>query len=121
MLHLAGVQSFCDGTAGVWGVIGWFVVILKIIIPLILIVMGMIDLGKAVISSKEDAINKAVTTLIKRFIAAVVVFFVPSIVSALFSATTSVDLTSNNVNKCVQCVVNVAGQPEGYCRSKTDL
>ena len=120
MLNLVGVGDFCAGTAGIWGVIGWIIVIIKIVIPLILIVLGMIDLGKAVISSDEKAINKAVTTLIKRFIAAVVVFFVPSIVSALFAATTSIDLTSKDANLCVQCVTNVNGMGNA-CRSNVGV
>ena len=35
-------------------------------------------------SSDEKAISKAVSQLVRRFISAVIVFFIPTIVSALF-------------------------------------
>jgi len=42
--------------------------LIQIGIPIILIVFAVIDLGKAVISSKEDDMKKAQSILIKRFI-----------------------------------------------------
>lgn len=99
------IGGFCTDTANIWHLVGLFVYIIKIVIPLILIVLGMVDLGKAVVSSDEKAINKAVGTLIKRFIAAVVVFFVPTIVSAVFGV---IGVISNSAkadyNVCVDCV-----------------
>ena len=50
-------------------------------IPIVLILFGTIDLGKAVIASKEDEMKKAQQTLIKRVIYAVVIFFLFTIVS----------------------------------------
>lgn len=59
--------------------------IIQIGIPIILVVMGTLDLGKAVIASKEDEIKNAQKMLIKRCIYAVMVFFVVTIVSLVFS------------------------------------
>ena len=106
---LIGAANFCEQTANIWQILGYVVTVIKIIIPLILIVLGMIDLGKAVISSDDKAISKSVSTLIKRFIAAVIMFFIPTIVSALFSALTIGDVTSDDANICLQCVTNVNG------------
>ena len=50
-------------------------------IPIALILFGMIDLGKAVIAGKEDEMKKAQGTLIKRFIYAVLIFFVFTLVT----------------------------------------
>ena len=58
--------------------------LIQIGIPIILILLGMIDLGKAVIASKEDEIKKAQGMLIKRIIYAVAVFFVVTIVMLVF-------------------------------------
>ncbi|MBQ8234483.1 MAG: hypothetical protein IJZ36_02725 [Bacilli bacterium] len=55
-------------------------------VPLLLILFGMLDLGKAVIAQKEDDIKKGQQTFIKRLIAAVVVFFIFSIVLVLVGA-----------------------------------
>jgi large-conductance mechanosensitive channel len=48
--------------------------LIQIIIPILLIIWGTIDLGKAVVASNEDNIKKAQSMLIKRIIAAVIVF-----------------------------------------------
>ena len=50
--------------------------IIQIGIPIILIIMGSIDLGKAVMSSDDKEIKGATSKLIKRVIMAVAIFFV---------------------------------------------
>jgi len=50
-------------------------------IPIILIVLGSIDLGKAVMSSDEKEMKGATGKLMKRVIAAVVIFFIPWLVN----------------------------------------
>lgn len=71
--------------------------IIQIGIPIILIVMGTIDLGKAVLSSDDKEIKGATSKLIKRAIAAIAVFFVATIVSllmGLFASTDDDDITA---------------------------
>ncbi|MDD2470182.1 MAG: hypothetical protein PHI22_04570, partial [Bacilli bacterium] len=53
--------------------------IIQILIPIGLIVLGTIDLGKAVIASKEEEIKKNQMVLLKRAIAAVLVFLVATL------------------------------------------
>lgn len=79
--------------------------LIQIGIPIILILLGTIDLGKAVIASKEDEIKAAQKLLIKRLIYAVAVFFIVTIVTLVFSLFTSTgdeDLTGV-ANSWVQC------------------
>ena len=57
--------------------------IIQIGIPILLILMGTIDLGKAVLSSDDKEIKGATSKLVKRAIAAIAVFFVATIVSLL--------------------------------------
>jgi hypothetical protein len=59
------------------------IVIMKIAIPVILIILGMLDFGKGVIASKEDEIKKGQQIFIKRLISAFLVFFVVTIVQTL--------------------------------------
>ena len=65
--------------------------IIQIGIPIILIVMGTIDLGKAVLSSDDKEIKASTTRLVKRAIAAVAVFFVTTIVTLVMGLFTSSD------------------------------
>lgn len=54
-------------------------------VPIILILYGMIDFAKMVVASKEDEIKSAQKLLLKRFIYAVCVFFVVTIVTLVFN------------------------------------
>ena len=54
-------------------------------VPLILIIVGMFDMGKAITQQKEDEIKKAQTLLVKKAIAAGLVFLMFSLVSLVFS------------------------------------
>lgn len=55
--------------------------LIQIGVPLLLILFGMIDLGKAVMAGKEDEMKKYQGALIKRFIYAAAVFLVVPLVS----------------------------------------
>ena len=59
--------------------------LVQIGIPILLIVFGTIDLGKAVISSEEKEVKAAQNRLIKRFIYAALVFFVVTFVSVVMN------------------------------------
>ena len=103
-------EAFCVKSAPVWQLVGKILMVFKIVIPILLIVFGMIDLGKAVIASKDDAVEKATQTLIKRLIAGIVIFFIPFIVGAIFSLIDSFkDLNDDSeykYNVCNKCVVS---------------
>ena len=100
--------GFCAETANIWKVLGYVVMIIKIVIPLILIILGMVDLGEAVVSNDDKAINNAVSKLLRRFIAAIVIFFIPTIVSALFNALNiRSEADKADYNVCVQCITSV--------------
>ncbi len=61
-----------------------FIPLIQLGIPIILIILGMLDLGKAVVASKEDEIKSAQKLLIKRAIYAIAIFFVVLIVQVVF-------------------------------------
>jgi len=57
-------------------------------IPILLLLFGAIDLGKAVIASKEDEQKKAQSMLLKRAVYAILVFFLFTIVSLVMGLVT---------------------------------
>ena len=59
--------------------------IVCVAVPIIMILMGTIDLFKAVTAGKDDDIKKKQKALITRIIAGVLVFLVPTIVSVLMN------------------------------------
>ena len=56
---------------------------IRVIVPILIIVLGMLDFSKAVFAGKEDNMRKAQSTFIKRLIAGVLVFFVPVLVDVI--------------------------------------
>ena len=59
--------------------------IVQIFIPILLIVFGTVDLGKAVISSDEKEVKQAQSRLIKRCIYAVAIFLVVTLVTVIMN------------------------------------
>lgn len=57
--------------------------IVRIIVPILIILLGTIDFAKAVIAGKEDNMRKAQTDFIKRIIAGIAVFLVPTLVNVI--------------------------------------
>ncbi len=102
-------HSLCnnDGIRHAVKIIGYVISICKWVVPLIIIVLGMIDFSKAVISSDEKAISKATSSLIKRFIAGVVVVLVPTIVMAILNAIKVTNgLENTEFGECTTCLFN---------------
>ena len=71
--------------------IGYYAInIIKIVVPLLIIIFGVIDFAKAVIASDDDAIKKSAKGFAIRLIAGVVIFFIPTIINFV------VNLVPNN-------------------------
>ena len=102
-----GVGGFCYESATIWQFVGTLLLVFKIVIPIILIVLGAVDLGKAVISDDEKAINKQVKIFARRIIAAVAIFFIPYIISAIFSLIQTFNEDAKaDYEYCKACVVH---------------
>ena len=84
-LFLIGAVDACGGLLPLVKVIVALIKIFMIIIPIGLIVFGTIDLGKAVIASDEKEVKAAQGRLIKRFIYAALIFFIPMLVGVIMN------------------------------------
>lgn len=80
-----GELGFCAGTATIWQLVGKILFVFKIVIPILVLIFGMIDLGKAVVASKDDEIKKAAKSLGFRAVAGVIIFFIPTLVGFIFT------------------------------------
>lgn len=104
------VASFCNGPVqGVFTTIGWVFFILKIVVPIILIVMGSIDLAKVLLSNKYDELQKQIGILVKRVILGVLIFFIPTILSfvvELIGGDDIYDENSGTFGRCTYCMLN---------------
>ena len=78
--------STCTTLKPFLNIVGYVVIIVKIVVPILLVVFGMLDVGKSVIASKPDEVTKNLKSFAMRCVAAVLIFFIPSIVSVLINA-----------------------------------
>ena len=106
MLIGKGAATFCADTHEILGIVGWALTIFKIIIPLFIIGLGLIDLGKAAVSSKPEEIKKTATGLIWRLVGGVVIFFVPTIIMLAFGFVNKLgDATAKmDFDICYKCI-----------------
>lgn len=83
------VKSAKEGCAiigeGTMKIINDILKIVRIIVPLLLIGLGILDFTKSVFSGKEDDMNKNRSKFIKRIVAGVLVFFVPMFVNLILN------------------------------------
>lgn len=94
--------------------ISFLVNLLKIATPIILIMVSIISLLKALAASSEDEIKKAQKSLTRKIIAAVMVFFVISIVQYIVmlvadnTTKSSVNgkVETDNISNCLSCFLN---------------
>ena len=116
--QLGKSNGFCSKSANIWQVVGYLLLVFKIVIPIILIILGMIDLGKAVVASKDDEIKKAMKSLMFRAIAAIAIFFIPTIVGIVMGLvsgfTSSVEEDFDICRKCI------TSPNDGTCKTAAD-
>lgn len=82
--------------------IRFIIKILQIAVPIGLILMGTIDMGKAVIAGDEKKMKEAQKPFVKRIVSAVIVFIIPFIVNMVMNLilTNTDDSEKNNWKSC---------------------
>ncbi len=73
---LANICGEGSRLQAIWNIVNVIVNVIMVGVPILLIIFGMVDLGKAVIASKEDEVKKSTKLLGKRFLYAIGVFAV---------------------------------------------
>lgn len=104
LLYVACGESF-DIPNRVPEITSLLVNLLKVGTPIILILVSVITLFKAITASKEDEIKKAQSSLIKKIIAAVMVFFIVSIVQFVISKVAD-SSEQGGIESCLSCFLN---------------
>ena len=102
------MSKFCTETAGLLQYIGYALLVFKIAIPFIIIVFGMMDFGKAVVSEKDDDIKKQAVKLGRRAVAGIIIFFIPSIVAWIFGTIADYTSGKESFTTCETCLLHPA-------------
>ena len=99
-------QSYsCVTTSSIWQFAGYILFAIKIVVPLIIIILGIIDFFKAITSAKDDAINSAAKNLIFRLVIGLVIFFVPLIVNTVFKFIKEANSYVAAADACQTCLL----------------
>ena len=124
-MQLFNILSKCDsesyackgvvGTDGIPGdivsIIHYLYLAIQVLIPIVLIIFGMIEFGKAIAAQKEDEISHAKSSFLKKLIIAGVVFLTLTIVELVFNFATSGD-NQDNIWTCVKTIIKGDGCTE---------
>ena len=123
MLDLFNVLEVCQGVIGDNGVpdtianmLHYVYLAIQVVIPILLIIFGMIELGKAITAQKEDEIKKAQGSFLKKLILAVIVFLVFSAVQFVFNFAAS-DTGEDEEGSIWKCICELT-KGAGKCKNK---
>ena len=105
-VNITGCEAIIPGVvidAKIPNTVHTIIVVIKIAVPVLLVVFGMLDLFKGITAQKEDEIKKGQQLFIKRLISAAIVFFVVSIVQLLVSFVSGEE---PGIMNCASCFIN---------------
>lgn len=102
-------ENFCTDMANTLKLVGYFITVIKIVVPLLVVIMGSLDFYHIVMSGKDSDLKKEALILGKRVLMGVIVFLMPSIVNL------AVNTLDNNPNAdykvCVDCLTKPSSCP----------
>lgn len=98
--------KFCEygGTRRMFKIIGMAISIIKILVPVILIITGVITLSKTIISGKEDDLKGSFVIFAKKIVAGLIIFAIPSVLDYTFD--TLVGYDDSSFTACSKCMLN---------------
>lgn len=83
---------------------------IKILVPIVIIFMGILDFAKAVLASDESKMSKSISKFIRRIIAGLIVFFVLAITEAIFGLVADSgkngEISKSDLTQCIACFIS---------------
>ena len=81
----------------------------RIGIPILLIIVGMFDMGKAMVAKKEEDVKKAKGLLVKKLIIGLIVFLIPYVVELVVKIATRDDEIVECIRRLIDYKTNLLG------------
>lgn len=106
MINLLDVSNstLCDGVLipnQLFNFVATIIKLIKIAVPVLLIIFGMIDFAKSVVAKNEDDVKKFRKQFISRVISAIVVFVIVFVVQFAVNLISSVEDTTNEEGQTI--------------------
>ena len=86
------------------------ITVVQIAVPVILVIMGSIDLFKGITAGKDDEIKKGQQMFIKRLVVAALIFFIVIIVKLLISLVA--ESSTSSIVDCIECFISGNCSPQ---------
>ncbi len=109
LLDVATEIGFCRKTAEIWQLVGTILMVIKIVFPLLVVIFGIIDIGKSVVAQKPEEISKSFKSFLYRLAAAVAIFFIPTVVAFGINLAHGFQTVNNDYSVCSSCISNPNG------------
>ena len=96
---LDGNSTLCNGILipnELFNLVSTIIQMIKIVVPILLIIWGMLDFAKSVVAKKEEDIKKYQKSFVSRLISALVVFLIVIIVQFAVNLVSSVEEQSSD-------------------------
>ena len=97
-------STLCDGVLipnQLFNFVATIIKLIKIAVPVLLIIFGMIDFAKSVVAKNEDDVKKFRKQFISRVISAIVVFVIVFVVQFAVNLISSVEDTTNEEGQTI--------------------
>lgn len=102
-------ENFCADMANTLQLVGYFLTLIKIVVPLLIVVMGSMDFYHIVMSGKDSDLKKEALILGKRVLMGILVFLMPNIVNL---AVNTLDTNpSADYKVCIDCLAKPSSCP----------
>ena len=113
-INILNECTFCVNSASAWFVAGSLLIVFRIIVPILIIIFGVIDFGKSVVTQDDNSLKNNISFFVKRLAAGVIIFFIPTIISVAMNMVAGFSENSANFSDCTECLNNPFGD---YCQS----
>ncbi len=94
---------FCENTIKAWQLGGYLMFILKILVPVLVIITGMVPFLDAVIKGDSKTVFGSFQSLFRKLFAALLVFFAPTIIASSIRLLINRDMVNDEVRACSIC------------------
>lgn len=86
--------------------IGYILLLVKILVPIIIIVLSMIEFFRAITAGEEKDMQGSLVSLAKKLIAGVIIFIIPTILNFLILLIEDIGETKSDFYNCHICLLN---------------
>jgi len=94
--------EFCKdpGFLTVYRMIMILIDIVKILIPILIIIFGVIEFGRAMVATDAGEVKKATKSLILKIVAGIVIFLLPAVINAVMGVIAEYSTVASDIQEC---------------------